>query len=341
MEKRHFVTLGIAFGIIVIFVSMYFVKRNLMYKEGLQCFNDKQWDCAVQKLKNLNYKDSNEKYTFALSEIKILKAGESLKRKQYKYALDLCKEASLLGSNNDELKYKIENLEILVNEQNRLAEIKKRKEQETAKIKMAQQEEENRKRAIKAKISPTAFYPIPTKFGEGYDNTIRRYGIATINRINKLAPRAAELVAQNPRYKRVIALDVADDKSTRNSITFFVDCGDIKNVASIERFYVSEKEINASAKTKVMPKSVKEKMESISEAQYLTMCQAEIKARLNYPSTFKSNILLSSVAIRPLGTVVTVKFKAKNAFNLELNHVGTCNYKEGGNLVEVVINEER
>lgn len=339
MKKSIFIALGIILGIIIVLATLYFVKRNLTYNEGLQCFDNKQWDCAVQKLKNLNYKDSNKKYIFALAEVKTSYAEESLKNKEYKHALNLYKEVSLLVS-NDELKYKIENLEILVKEQDRLDKIRKKEEQEIAKIKKKQQQEENRKRAIKAKISSTAFYPIPTKFGEGYDNTIRRYGVATINRINKLAPKVAELVAQNPRCTRVMTLDVADDKSTRNSITFFVDCGDINNVANIERFYVTEKQIYASAKTREIPKSTKEQMESISEAQYLTMCQAEIKARLNYPSTFKSNILLNSVAIRPMGTVVTVKFKAKNAFNLEINHIGTCNYKEGGNLAEISIVEK-
>ena len=132
-----------------------------------------------------------------------------------------------------------------------------------------------------------------------------------------------------------MAVDVADDKSTRSSITFFADCGDINNIANIERFYVTEKQINEN----ISPKSVKEQSEKIEKGQYLLWCEAEIKARLNYPSTFKSNVLMNSVVTRPLGTIVSISFKAKNGFNLETNNIGTCNY-QGNILTDITINEK-
>ena len=328
MDKKLILNIGIAasviFSIVLFAIILSAVNRSNNYKQGIECFDNKNWSCVIEKFENLNYKDSSDKLKTAQYEYYIETADYNLKQKSYQSALTQYKKALSLDSSNEEIKIKIDSLEIIVKEQQKQEEIKRK-----------QQEEENRRNAIKAKISDTAIYPIPTKFGEGYDNTIRRYGIATINRINKLAPKAAELVAQNPKCTRVMAVDVADDRSTRNSITFFADCGDIDHIADIQRFYVNEKEINAN----VIPKSVKEQAESIDNGQYLMMCEAEIKTRLNYPSTYKASIISSSVYKAPMNTVVTIPFKAKNAFNLELKHKGTC-YYNGATLTDISINEE-
>ena len=271
MEKKKFISISVLSSIIAlaIFTSILnnIVSRNNNYKQGLICFENKQWSCVIEKFENLQYKDSNEKLKTAKYENYLQTANYNVEQKSYKNALSQYKSALSLQPNNEEIKVKIDSLEIIVKEQEKREEIKRK-----------QQEEENRRNAIKAKISDTAIYPIPTKFGEGYDETIKRYGVATINRINKLAPKAAELVAQNPNCTRVMAVDVADDRSTRNSITFFADCGDIDHIRDIQRYYVNEKEINAN----IIPKSVKEQAESIDNGQYLLMCEAEIKARLNF-----------------------------------------------------------
>jgi tetratricopeptide (TPR) repeat protein len=308
----------------MIVISSANYKRNT-YKQGLECFENKKWSCAIEKLENLNYKDSEDKLRNARYENYIQTANYNLEQKSYQRALSQYKEAFLLNPSNEDIKVKIESLEIIIKEQQKREEIKRK-----------QQEEENRRNAIKAKISSDAIYQIPTKFGEGYDETIKRYGVATINRINKLAPKAAELVAQNPNCTRVMAVDVSDERSSRNSLTFYADCGDIGDIMNIQRFYISEKEIN----TKIVPKSVKEQSESINNNQYLTMCEAEIKARLNFPSTYKQNNLLSGVYKAPMNTVVTIPFKAKNALNLELKHKGTC-YYNGMTLKDIDILEEK
>lgn len=314
--------------IMIVLISctvVHFINRNNTYKKGLECFENKYWGCVIQNFSNLDYKDSKAKLKIARFENYIDIAKTDINMKAYKDALQQYKSALVIEPENEDIKIKIENLKIIINEQDKL-EAQKRKIQD----------EENHKKAIQAKISDAAIYPIPTQYGQGYDNTIRRYGVATINRINKLAPKAAELVAQNPRCTRVMAVDVADDKSTRNSITFFVDCGDIDHIRDIQRFYITEKEINANS----IPKSVKEQSEKIDDTQYLMMCEAEIKTRLNYPSTYKSNILLSSVTKAPMNTVVTIPFKAKNAFNLELKHRGSC-YYNGVSLTDINIKEEQ
>ena len=324
--RNYIAIIGIIVIIIVFIMTISINKRSNLYKNGLVCFEKKDWSCVIENFEKLKYKDSEEKLKIAYYKNNIILAERFLAKNDYRNAIKHYNSALLHNSQNkEELKLKIENLKILEKEQSKIEEIKRK-----------QAEEENRKNAIKAKISDTAIYPIPTKFGEGYDNTIRRYGIAAIKRINALAPKAAELVAQNPRCNRVMAVDVADDKSTRNSITFFADCGDIDHIADIERFYVTEKQI----KENVAPKSVKEQSESIDKGQYLLWCEAEIKARLNYPSTFKSNILMSNVAIRPMGTVVSISFKAKNGFNLETNNIGICNY-QGNILTDININEKQ
>ena len=329
MEKKKIISISVLSSIIALatFTSILnnIVSRNNNYKQGLECFNNKQWSCVIEKFENLKYKDSESKLYTARYENYLQTANYNLEQKSYKSALSQYKSALALQPNNEEIKVKIDSLEIIVKEQEKREEIKRK-----------QQEEENRRNAIKAKISDTAIYPIPTKFGEGYDETIKRYGVATINRINKLAPKAAELVAQNPNCTRVMAVDVADDKSTRNSITFFADCGDIDHIRDIQRYYVNEKEINAN----VIPKSVREQAESIDNGQYLLMCEAEIKARLNFPSTYKSSIISSSVYKAPMNTVVTIPFKAKNAFNLELKYKGIC-YYNGATLTEIDIHEEQ
>ena len=335
MKRIFLLNNGIALSIICLIIIFLiissFINRNNTYKQGLECFENQDWLCVVQKFKKLNYKDSKEKLKMASYELKLQAyenylqtAKDSLEKKLYKKALEQYQNALLLEPNNNEIKIKIESLKIIVNEQQKREEDKRKK-----------QEEENSRISIKSKISNTAVYPIPTKMGEGYDETIRKYGIVTINRINKLAPKAAELVASNPRCTRVMAVDVADDRSTRNSITFFVDCGDIQHIADVQRYYVNEREISAN----IIPKSVKEQSESIDSSQYLLMCEAEIKARLTFPSTFKPNIIASSVSKAPMNTVVRIPFKAKNAFNLELKHKGIC-YYNGVTLTEISINEE-
>ena len=329
MKKRALLSTGIVIGVIflitALIIGLNIIRKKDTYKKGIECFNNKSWTCVIEKFTNLNYKDSNEKLKTAQYNHYLILGQTELNNKSYKKALSQYKNASALKPNDEELKIKRESIESIVEKQKKEEAINRKK-----------QEEENKINAIKSKISDTAINPIPTKFGEGYDETIKRYGVPTINRINKLAPKVAELVAQNPKCTRVMTVDVADDKSTRNSITFFVDCGDINHIADIQRYYVNEKEVNAN----VIPKSVKEQGESIDNVQYIQMCEAEIKARLNYPSTFNPSIMSSSVYKATMNTVVTIPFKAKNAFNLELKHKGIC-YYNGASLTDIEINEEQ
>lgn len=326
MDEKLLIKISISFCmlILVILAIMLINNRNNIYNAGLECYNNKDWACVIKNYQKLDYKDSKEKLLIATYEYSIQAAQVNLNNKNNKKALEFYKIALKAQPNNEELKIKLQNLEIVIKEEKKQEEIKKK-----------QQEEQARINAIRAKISDSAIYPIPTRFGEGYDDTIRRYGVTTIKRINKLAPQVAEFVAQNPRCTRVMAVDVADDKSTRNSLTFFVDCGDIEHIRDIQRYYVNEKEL----KSNIIPKSVKEQAEAISDSQYLMMCEAEIKVRLNFPSTYKSSIISSSVYKAPMNTVVTIPFKAKNAFNLELKHKGVC-YYNGTTLTDIEIREE-
>ena len=166
MDKKILLKIGIVSGaiillIVVLFIASFINKSN-KYKQGLNCYNNKQWSCAESNLKDINYKDSQALYYKALYENTLAVAEASLSNKNYSLALTMYKEALSMHS-NEELKLKIESLEIIIKEQQKREEMKRK-----------QQEEENRRNAIKAKISDTAIYPIPTKYGEGYDETIRK-----------------------------------------------------------------------------------------------------------------------------------------------------------------------
>ncbi len=311
--------------ILVLFLlgTNFLYKKNI-YKKGIECYQNKNWICVIKNYENLDYKDSQ----FLLSKAKYenhLTTAKSYLDKNLKILAQIEYQKALsFQPNNKDLKEKIKNLDFLIEE-----DVKREA------IEQKQQEERQKEQLIKSKISDTAIYPIPTKFGEGYDETIKKYGTNTINRINKLAPKAAKLVAANPRCTRVMQVDVADDKSTKNSITFFVDCGSINDIRNIERFYVSEQQIKSNEK----PKSVKEQSENISDVQYILHCEAEIKSRLNFPSKYKTNAFKNNVSKSTLGTTTTIYFKAKNGFNLETSNVGTC-YYEGRKLTDINIQEK-
>ena len=171
MDKKVILNIGIATGVIFLIILLVIIlstiSRNNNYKQGLECFENKKWSCVIEKFENLNYKDSEDKLKTAKYENYLQTAYYNLEQKSYQNALSQYKKALSLNSSNEDIKVKIESLEIIVKEQQKREEIKRK-----------QQEEENRKNAIKAKISDTAIYPIPTKFGEGYDETIKRYGVA-------------------------------------------------------------------------------------------------------------------------------------------------------------------
>lgn len=326
--KKNIITICIVFFSIILItlliIGIDLLNQKERYKQGVICYENKNWACVIKNYEHLDYKDSKILFKKAQYENHLLSAKNYLNKNLKSLALAEYQQALKIQTNNKDIEEKIKSLEFLIAE-----DVKREKLEQ--KIKEKQQKEQQ----IKSKISDYAIYPIPTKFGEGYDETIKRYGINTINRINKLAPKAAELVAANPRCTRVMQVDVADDRSTRNSITFFVDCGSIKDIRNIERFYVTEQQIKNNEK----PKSVKEQSENISDVQYILHCEAAIKSRLNFPSTYKTNAFKNNVSKNTLGATTTIYFKAKNGFNLETSNVGTC-YYEGRKLTDINIQEK-
>jgi len=323
MEKRIMI---IFFAVISLFcVILSISHKTNLYKEIQQEIKSENWASAKTKLADLGrYKDSEElsqvvNYNFYLSM-----GDENNQKKDYKLALDFYKKAFAIKADNA-IEQKILKTEVLAHQQ----------ELEEVRIK-AEQEEQKRINAVKQKIDKSAITPIPTTYGKGYDKTINRYGVANIRKINALMPKAAELIAENPSCYKVLDVDVSDERSTKNSIVMYVDCGNMNSFSNFERFYISENDINQ----RNQAISVREEMDK-NKGLYLNACQAEIKSRLIHPSTYKTNLLTNSaVEAQSFQTVVNIDFKAKNNYNLEIPYNAICRYNVKNQLVDISIKEQ-
>lgn len=334
-EDNKFLLKLFAVFFICIFIIFAFKKyqKECTYKELKTNIESKNWVEAKSKLDELgSYKDSKLLSDEVNFNYYVTVGDKKYSEKDYKTALDFYQKASKIQNDNNVLENKLKGIEVIASRQELMEEFNKR-QQEQDRIK---KEEKQKLATIKNKIDKDAIQPIPTSYGKGYDKTIKRYGIANIKKINVLMPKAAALIAENPRCQKVLYVDVSDEKSTKNSIVMYVDCGDMGNFSSFERFYVSEKDINA----KKQPTNLKEQMEQ-NKSLYLQACKAEIKSRLTHPSTFKSNSLLEQgVLVNSFQTVINIDFKAKNSLNLEIPYKGMCRYNAKNELVEFSIKEK-
>lgn len=315
---------------VIIIISIVGVFENIQYKsrkykEMQQEIKNENWSAAKSKLEYLGkYKDC-ESLSRIVNYNYYLKMGdEKQSKKEYRLALDFYQKAFAIKADNT-VEQKILKTEVLEHQ----------KELEEIKIK-AKQEEQKRRDIAKQKIDKAAITLIPTSYGKGYDKTINRYGVANIKKINALMPKAAELIAENPSCYKVLDVDVSDERSTKNSIVMYVDCGDMSSFSNFERFYVSENDINQ----KKQAISIREEMEK-NKGLYINACQAEIKSRLVHPSTYKTNLLTNSaVEAQSFQTVVNISFKAKNNYNLEIPYNAICRYNVKNQLVNITINEQ-
>lgn len=335
-EKKSEFKQIILFGSLILFLIIFgiiseTISKNNLYKDIQVQMANNDYISAKHNLEKLgNYKDCPELFKKASYQVALKYAAEELDKKNYEKALNYYKEAYSY-SNDNSLQTKIKEAEKLLAQQE-AEEARKKLAKDIEKLK---REEQRKKSEVQAKIDKGAIYPIPTSYGKGYDQTIRRYGIANIKKINALMPKAAELVAQNPACYRVLDVDVSDERSTRNSIVMYVDCGNMASFSNFERFYVTEKEIYAKKQTE----SIREQMEK-KKGIYLTACQAEIKSRLAYPSSYKSNLLTdTAVEAYSFQTTVNISFKAKNSFNMEIPYTAICRYNVKNQLVDISITE--
>lgn len=122
-------------------------------------------------------------------------------------------------------------------------------------------------------------------------------------------------------------MGLSEQRSTKGNIVFFVDC------AGTERFYVDEAQI----KERRLAASENQKAMQVTDAKLLQACKDQIRARLNFPSTFDPGWFGTSVYRAPAGkTVATIDFEAKNALGLALPHRAKC-FLEGNEMTAVEI----
>jgi hypothetical protein len=166
---------------------------------------------------------------------------------------------------------------------------------------------------IKKKVPELAYDPY-TK--AGYPKTFAKWGAAAVKEINGLRKRAAFLVATNPACDQVDISDLSDERSAPGkTIVIFVDC------RNHQRFYLTEAEIKEGAK----PVSKNQKTAMISDETALTACEAQVKAALQYPSSFDRSLLNTSVFRSPYGNMaVEFDFEAMNGFGNVVPQFGRC-----------------
>ena len=126
-------------------------------------------------------------------------------------------------------------------------------------------------------------------------------------------PKAAEIVSKNTTCDKITWVMLSDNQSTRDNIVIITDCQNGK------RFYLSEKEIAQN----VTALSESQKLEKLMPT-HVAMCEARVKNNLNYPSTYKRLISQTGWETENYVNDIVIGFKAKNAFNLETEHVARC-----------------
>ena len=116
-----------------------------------------------------------------------------------------------------------------------------------------------------------------------------------------------------PRYSSIDKVTAEMAQEAGANIIIITDCQNGK------RFNLTEKEIvsNSTAKSEY------EKLEKLMPT-HVAMCEARVKNNLNYPSTYKRLISQTGWETENYVNDIVIGFKAKNAFNLETEHVARC-----------------
>lgn len=183
---------------------------------------------------------------------------------------------------------------------------------ENANVEIVKSKPTKKKAEYRAPIEEGALWTIPTQYGKGYDKTLKKHGIDNVKRSNELLPKAAEIVSKNTTCDKITNV-MFSDNSTKDNIIIITDCQNGK------RFYLSEKEIAQN----VTALSESQKLEKLMPT-HVAMCEARVKNNLNYPSTYKRLISQTGWETENYVNDIVIGFKAKNAFNLETEHVARC-----------------
>lgn len=203
----------------------------------------------------------------------------------------------------------------------------------TAEIDKAAKQEEEKKRAIHAKIENLRIttYPETTKELKkmGYSKTLAKYGLNGVKKINKLLPKVAEKAAQNPTMDRIAWVDVSSEKSTKNKLVFYAQA------ANSNRIYITEEELNSDAPVY----SNHEKLKALLP-MHEEMCEKVIKSYLTHPSTYDKSLFDSASETQEYTNVIRIAFSAKNSYNLEIDYVAIFRVNADSEIVYQTIEEK-
>lgn len=167
---------------------------------------------------------------------------------------------------------------------------------------------------------------------QGYPKTFKKFK-GRISELNEYKVKAANKAALDRECKSVVAAEISSS-ATYNNMLFFVDCQ--TQSGGFKRFKFSESQLN-NPSSSILSESDKAYTQPVATK----LCEGLIKRSANYPSTVKVNFYnVGYRKFETLGNVhVSMNFKAKNAFGLELKYRAKCIFKPGNPNGEITINE--
>lgn len=186
----------------------------------------------------------------------------------------------------------------------------------------------------KAEIADGAIYKYPeTAKGlkeAGYPKMLKKYGVEGFKKINSLLPKVAEKASLNPTMDRIVNVDIADSRSTKNKFIFYVDA------ENHNRLYIAEDDLKSN--TPIL--SNQEKLKSLLP-QHEKMCEQIIKNNLTHPSTYKKSYFDSASQTQEYTNVIRIAFSAKNSFNLKINYVAIFRINADSKIIYQDIQEKQ
>lgn len=156
----------------------------------------------------------------------------------------------------------------------------------------------------------------------GFPKMLKKLGLETIKKANKLMPLAAEKAAKSKKCDAVLIVDISD-RSTKGNPIIYVTA---KNGT---RFYFSEQEL----KSESSAVSEQEKLAPLLR-RHEVMAEAVIKSNLMHPSTYDRHELgvFKSETTAHCNQII-IEFSAKNSFGVELTYLACVQFDKDSNVV--------
>lgn len=172
-------------------------------------------------------------------------------------------------------------------------------------------------------------YTKSTERGNGSDESLDKYGVEGVKKINELLFKAADLMAVNAECDKLNVVHLLPSSTPENIIIY----GHCLNGS---RFHISEKDINDNKPAE----TDKQKMQA-AVLDLMGYCDEVIKSQLNFPSTYDKSIFEGDIQVYDDRVVIETVFTAKNAFNLEIKHRAKCYFNDKKELTGFEMHEDR